>query len=88
MCKAHDGVLWMKSTTRASRVSCRDGRSRFPPNLAVRSLFKPTLVNPVTSATRSLPILCRQVNAMEGVCHFNMRVAQEAGMVSGNSARI
>lgn len=90
------GGLWMKGTTWGSCVSDRHGRSRFPPTLLfsvrqvrhVRSLLIPTLFNPVTSALRSLPVLCHQVNAIEGVCHFNMRVAQETGMVSRHSARL
>lgn len=33
-------------------------------------------------------LLSRQVDAMEGVCHFHMRAAKEAGMVSENSTKV
>lgn len=49
---------------------------------ASRSSFHPKLVDPITSALRPLSVCCCQVGAMTGVCHFHMRVAQEAGMVS------
>lgn len=58
----------------------------FPPG-AVRLRFGATLVYPVATSPRSLSALCRQVDAMVGVCHFRMRAAKEAGMVSEENTK-